>query len=577
LQDSGSLGLLNLKIIILAGLIFILCGCRPQAPIKSEPTPKIPSPYETMNPKMIQAPAQEPVQKSIQDLVQEKATATIVEDAVPAHHLPLLRSEIIATLSKNSNYLISGRSSSGLWMALSSADLPNGQGWVSTRYLAVVGSITEIEITDVPDVDPVIAWDVATIDIEEMSDLEDTIERADRLNVRIAPEPYARIVGYVDNGETYPILNRTEDGLWLQIPGTETLPTDNPVGGWIATTYATIGQQSVNAHLDPIKFISQPFSNQETVVINVPNGNRLLVRNAPRPDGKVMGYVSDGEIYRILDQSEEYAWVLIDGGRDEEDIYSGWISGQFVSIQRPEPIYRPLVAYTSFSVPQDLSIQIQSGAPVLSIPQVVTSTVKSTTVTSTIVKSTTVKSFAAINVAISDDGYVDSNFIYQAITPLTGSIRLAGKLILNVRYAPTQQSAVIGYVYNSEPINIQGYTADGQWYLVTGRAKTANPYGGWVASDLITLQDGLLDIEIIFPDEALLERMSPLSDSRKFDATLFFHSNKYRYALVNTEGLPLRIRAEPNTTSDVLTFAQAGELYIISSYTKDGLWIEPNT
>lgn len=510
----------------------------------SEPTPNIVSPYE----KVDQTAEKNPTEK---DPVREKATATIMEDAVPVHRLPALHSEIIYTLSKDSNYLISGRSSNGLWMALSIPDLPDERGWILTRYLAVVGAITDIEITNVPEPAPEIIWEVATI---VLVDSEST-EEQDRLHVRIGPEPYARIVGYVENGETYPVLKRTEDGLWLQIPGAETTPTDNPVGGWIATSYAMIGEQYLNPRLAPVQFTTQLSSDKTMININVPENDRLMVRNAPRSDGEVTGYVSQGESYRMLDQSEENAWILIEGGRTESHPYSGWVSGQFVSIQYPELIYRPLVAYSSFSAPRDSEPIIQSGAPVLPTPT-------SEAIISTEVISESVPS----NVIV-------PNATYRTITPLAGSIRLAGKLLLNVRYAPTPQSAIIGYIYNNEAIDIRGYTADGQWYLVAGQAQTANPHGGWIASDLIKLQDGILNFQTLFSKEALQRNMSMILDVGELDSTLFSYSDKYRYAVINTGGLPLRIRSEPSRTSATLAFAQKGELYIISNYTSDGLWI----
>mgnify|MGYP000857485427 CR=1 FL=1 len=56
-----------------------------------------------------------------------------------------------------------------------------------------------------------------------------------RLRVRSEPSADAEIVGYVYNGEVYPVLDTTADGQWTQIGGR--VGTDNVNGGWVASEF----------------------------------------------------------------------------------------------------------------------------------------------------------------------------------------------------------------------------------------------------------------------------------------------------------------------------------------------------
>ena len=61
-----------------------------------------------------------------------------------------------------------------------------------------------------------------------------------RLRVRAEASTDAAIVGWVQPGETVPVVEVSADGLWVQIgpmPGTQ-----NPDGGWVSAEFLVIGQ-----------------------------------------------------------------------------------------------------------------------------------------------------------------------------------------------------------------------------------------------------------------------------------------------------------------------------------------------
>jgi uncharacterized protein YgiM (DUF1202 family) len=61
-----------------------------------------------------------------------------------------------------------------------------------------------------------------------------------RLRVRAEASTDAAIVGWVQPGETVPVVELSTDGLWVKIgpmPGTQ-----NPDGGWVSAEFLMLGQ-----------------------------------------------------------------------------------------------------------------------------------------------------------------------------------------------------------------------------------------------------------------------------------------------------------------------------------------------
>lgn len=62
-----------------------------------------------------------------------------------------------------------------------------------------------------------------------------------RLRVRDLPNTESLIVGYAYPGETFRVLQQSEDGAWTQINGSADAK-ENPTGGWVASEYLYFGQ-----------------------------------------------------------------------------------------------------------------------------------------------------------------------------------------------------------------------------------------------------------------------------------------------------------------------------------------------
>ncbi|MCB0039977.1 MAG: SH3 domain-containing protein, partial [Caldilinea sp.] len=57
------------------------------------------------------------------------------------------------------------------------------------------------------------------------------------------------------------------------------------------------------------------------------NGGRVLVRAQPRVPSAILGYVSDGDTFTLLETSADGAWLKIDFGSD-----GGWITANLAQV-----------------------------------------------------------------------------------------------------------------------------------------------------------------------------------------------------------------------------------------------------
>ena len=63
-----------------------------------------------------------------------------------------------------------------------------------------------------------------------------------RLRVRAEANTESEIAGYIYDGETYMVVEVSEDGTWVKIAGDTAEVTDNPDGGWVAAEFLVLGE-----------------------------------------------------------------------------------------------------------------------------------------------------------------------------------------------------------------------------------------------------------------------------------------------------------------------------------------------
>lgn len=185
------------------------------------------------------------------------------------------------------------------------------------------------------------------------------------LRVREAPFEDSEMIAGIKQGETYPVLSISSDGEWIQLEG---IPQASDGIGWVSSEFVTLEGDITNiATVEVATDASAPqdttpsedigdteeavaeeeamesedsateASEVETPVEPPAAGfaainttTPLRVRSAPttEEDNKI-GNVFHGEIYEVLEISEDGQWVRIDVPElDPEN--GGWVSAEFV-------------------------------------------------------------------------------------------------------------------------------------------------------------------------------------------------------------------------------------------------------
>ena len=282
-----------LFLIVLVTAVALTGACQPITPeamqraLAGEPGALAPAPQPTAT------------EKATEEAASSGAMATVTARSLRVRAQPSESAAVVAGIRQGEQYEVIGRSNDGLWLELAIPQAAQGSGWVSANFVTVAGSITDAEVASAPTVaatptqaaTPVAteapaeeATPVATeAPVEEATPVatEAPAEEATpvateapageatpvateapageavtvtppaagfalvtaegaRLRVRAEASIDAPIVGWVQPGETVPVVEVSADGLWVKIgpmPGTQ-----NPDGGWVSAEFLLLGQ-----------------------------------------------------------------------------------------------------------------------------------------------------------------------------------------------------------------------------------------------------------------------------------------------------------------------------------------------
>ncbi len=169
------------------------------------------------------------------------------------------------------------------------------------------------------------------------------------LRVREAPTTESEMIAGVKEGETYDVLAISSDGAWIQLA----IPNAPDGKGWVSANFVTLEGDITN--IPTVEASASTDTTGETnaeeataadeaageaapavtpepgYVLIQTDGTPLRVRSAPttEEDNKI-GNVFNGEVYRILEISEDGQWIKIEVPEISED--GGWISAEFAVI-----------------------------------------------------------------------------------------------------------------------------------------------------------------------------------------------------------------------------------------------------
>lgn len=198
----------------------------------------------------------------------EPAMATINTRSLRVRQGPGDAYELVAGVKQGETYPVLAMSSDGAWLQLGVDRAPEGDGWVSTEFVTLEGDITNIP----------------TVEVAEMMDEEASAEADAPAETDASAEAVAEAEAEAE----------TE-------------------------TEAEFDQEAAIAQATP------PPAGQALIVTDLP----LRVRSAPTAEEEnKIGNVFDGEVYAVLEVSEDGEWVKIEVAELSED--GGWVSSEYV-------------------------------------------------------------------------------------------------------------------------------------------------------------------------------------------------------------------------------------------------------
>jgi|GEM_PF-885163 len=228
------------------------------------------------------------------------ATATVSTRSLRVRAEPNETAEVVAGINEGEIYNVIGLSSDGLWVQLEIPAAVNGNGWVSANLVTLQGAITDAVITEVPtsttvttDTTPVATPVVTTT--TDSAPVTETVTATDAVTA----------TDVITTPESAPV---TTD---ITTTATVTATTDVTATGTTTATAPAPGYALVST-----------------------DGIRLRVRSEPNVDAEIVGYVYDGESYRVLDSSADDLWFLLAGAEQTptDNPNGGWVSAEFLLI-----------------------------------------------------------------------------------------------------------------------------------------------------------------------------------------------------------------------------------------------------
>lgn len=178
------------------------------------------------------------------------------------------------------------------------------------------------------------------------------------LRVRQSPDAESEVVAGVREGETYGVIQISDDGQWVELA----VPAAPAGRGWVSSNFVTVnGPLTGEGDAAPI-LVPTPVAEDEAAMdgeamdsevtdeaataaieVEVPaagfvavatDGTRLRVRTEPTVDSEIVGYIYNGEVYELLETSEDGTWVKIVGSTDTvtDNPDGGWVSTEFLLI-----------------------------------------------------------------------------------------------------------------------------------------------------------------------------------------------------------------------------------------------------
>ncbi|MCC6454943.1 MAG: SH3 domain-containing protein [Caldilineaceae bacterium] len=253
------------------------------------------------------------------------AMATISADSLRVRALPSDSAEVVAGVKVGDTFPVTGISSDGAWIQIAIEESPDGLGWVSAGFVTLAGDITNIEIVDVAAED---ATPEATTEATEEATEEATAEATEEATEEATPEATAEVT---EEATPEPTAEATEEA--TPEPTAEATEEATPEATGEAAEEATpVATEEATEEATP-EATEEATADLGTVTIVVELPLRVRSEPTTEVENKI-GSVYNGEVYKVLEISEDGAWVRIETPKLGDG--SGWISAEFVVFNEDE-------------------------------------------------------------------------------------------------------------------------------------------------------------------------------------------------------------------------------------------------
>lgn len=216
---------------------------------------------------------------------------------------PDVRADVIATLAGGTGVDIIGRNSNSTWFEVV---LNDGRvGWVASAYL--VERNGQGEYADRQNSDQIAGLPAAI-----------GLIRANRLNVRVSPDPLAAIVKVAVGGERVTLLRQNSDSSWYYVQ------FEDNSEGWVYSEYISfyLGDTS-QAETVTVPQSARPSTTYSNGLVNQP---RLNIRAMPAPNGVVLDTVGYMSRVDVIGRNANTTWLQVDVNGTVGWVYAPYIT-----------------------------------------------------------------------------------------------------------------------------------------------------------------------------------------------------------------------------------------------------------
>ena len=254
------------------------------------------------------------------------------------------------------------------------------------------------------------------------------------LRVRAEPSDSAEVVTGIREGEQFPIIGRSSDGLWVQLD----IPRAPGGNGWVSANFVTVQGPITDATVSSAPPAATEAAAEEATPAPTEEATEAAPTEAPAEEATPA-------------PTEEAAEAAPTEAPAEE--------------ATPAPAEEAAEAAPTEAPAEEAAEAVPTEAPAE--------------------EATPAPAEEAAEAAPTE---APAEEAAPAVTPEPGfALVTAEGARLRVRAEPSTDAEIVGWVQPGEIVPVEEVSADGLWVKVGGVADTENPNGGWVSAEFVVV------------------------------------------------------------------------------------------